>query len=906
MATRLFEAAADDVLYIVDISGYVFRAFHAIAPLSSPLGEPTNAILGTVNMLERLIRERQPRHLAIAMDSRTATFRKELYPAYKANRPPPPDELRSQMRRVGEVVEALSLPVFQQDGVEADDVIATLVGSAAALGLRVVIVSGDKDLMQLVSEDVVLWDTMRDRVFGPEEVTARFGVGPSQVRDALALIGDTSDNVPGVPSVGPKTAAQLLSTYGDLAGLYAHLTELKRKKLRETLEEHRAQAELSQQLVTLRHDVPLEFSTEKLRYQRQPNPRLRELYAELGFMRQLAMLDDTTDATGAGLPTEQAGRPLPAPILVGNAEALAPIAELARASGRLSVVPILLGSTALTSTVVGVGLAPDAQHAYYAPTGHRYLGVPTQLAESEVLVWLHELLQAGVELGGYDVKSLLVLLGRTGRSLKQVGFDARITGYVLGKGEQATLERMAQAELGLSLQSEEDLTKVEKKRTRMALDEVAIDALGALAGARSTVVFELWQRHMNRLDDEGLMPVWRQLEQPLIPLLAELEQRGICLDASALRHLGVEVEKQLSSLEKKAHALAGREFNVNSPRQLETLLFDELGLKPLKRTKTSRSTDAETLEALSEVHELPAVILELRQLSKLKGTYIDTLPKLVDSKTGRLHTIWHQDGAATGRLSSSEPNLQNIPIRSELGSSIRSAFIAQEGHVLISADYSQIELRVLAHLSEDPVLLDAFSNDQDIHLRTAMEIFEVDAEDVDEDLRRQAKAVNFGVIYGQGDSALAKSLGISRAEAGQFIAAYFRRYSGVRTFMDQTLEKARAGGVVSTLMGRQRSVPDINNANRARRLAAERIAMNTPIQGTAADLIKLAMLHLQTPVTEHTRMLLTVHDELVFEVPELEANAATARIRELMEGVFPLRVPLAVDVGIAKNWRAAH
>lgn len=918
MATELFEAGAPDVLYLVDLSGYVFRAYHAVAPLSSPSGEPTQAVFGTVNMLERLVRECKPQLFAVAMDSRTPTFRKEMFPEYKAHRPPPPPDLKQQMKRVSEIVHAFPIPCFQQDGVEADDVIASVVKQCRAQGLRVVIVSADKDLMQLLGDDVLMWDTMRNRVIGPDDARERFGVEIAQIRDVLALMGDSSDNIPGVPSVGPKTAKDLIREYGNIDGIYAGLDKIKRKKLRETLAENEVQARMSQRLVTLKDDVALEVSKTTLAFDRGGTQELRTLYAELGFSRQLANLDSASEPTSSSssTPAQPNQRTTkrssfsPASVeceVVTSVEQLDSIAKAAMRAKQIAVWPCTHGASPLRAAWIGLALATSDTRAHYVPIGHRYMGVPAQLSEAEVGDWLWGLLSDGnVELVTYDSKSLMVLLQQRGYALSRCEFDVLIASYVLDAGAAHDLERVVMAQLSADLPSYEAQFKPKKGRRALPFDELEIPEAAPFAGQRAAALAALRQPMTERLEEETLAAPYLDIDLPLIPLLAELEQAGIKLDTEALRTLGQEVGSKLTELEARAHEIAGSEFNVNSPRQLEKILFDDLKLKPIKRTKTSRSTDAETLEALADEHPLPNLVLEIRQLAKLKGTYIDTLPDLVDEKSGRLHTRWRQEVAATGRISSTDPNLQNIPIRTELGRNIRAAFIAPDGFELVSADYSQIELRVLAHLSQDPVLLDAFQKNQDIHERTAMEIFEVDADEVDSDLRRQAKAVNFGVIYGQGDSALAKSLGISRMEAGQFIAAYFRRYEGVRHFMDETLEKARASGSVRTLFGRRRSVADIGSNNRARRLAAERIAMNAPIQGTAADLLKMAMLSLAKPVTPGSRMLLTVHDELVFEVPKAEVEEASAKIRDAMQNVYALDVPLVVEVGAGPNWKLAH
>jgi DNA polymerase I len=905
MVSQLFEAGAADVLYLIDLSGYVFRAYHAIQPLNSAGGEPTHATLGTVNMLERLLKQCRPALIAVAMDSGKHTFRRIIYPEYKAHRPEAPPDLHQQMKRVEEIVRALGIPVLVHNGVEADDIIATAVSQARERGLRTVIVSSDKDLLTLVGPDVVLWDTMRDRVHGPDEVTARFGVRVDQMTDLLALMGDSSDNIPGVPSVGPKTAAELLNEYGSIEGIYARLGEIKRKKLRETLEANREQAFLSRSLVALRCDCPIELDLIAMGRPDRDLDTLRRVYTELGFQRQLTNLLAEPEPAAAPAPARAAVTFAPSVAIVTQAAELNELISYARAKGRLIVLPAT-EAVGLREDVIGLGLAVDAERAFYLPLGHRYVGAPVQLPPEALRAALAELPEAPPLLfGGHDLKHSRVTLARLGIDVRELGFDALLAGYLLDPEADNALATLAKRELAVDLPSLEPLTHP-RRGQHTPLDLVPIEELGPLIATRAAVLAALWPLLDARLEEQRLLEIYTTLELPLCSLLADLERLGVLVDVARLSQIGLTLDKRLTELELEAQRVAGRAFNVHSPRQLEVLLFDELGLKPLKRTKTSRSTDAATLEALSEKHALPDVVLEIRQLSKLKSTYIDALPSLMDPSTGRIHTRWGQATAATGRLSSSEPNLQNIPIRSELGRSIRAAFIAPPGHELVSADYSQIELRVLAHLSKDEVLIDAFRSNQDIHTRTAMEIFDLAPGTVTAEHRRRAKAVNFGVIYGQGDSGLAKSLGIPRTEAESFIAAYFRRYHGVRRFMEETLDRARAAGNIRTLLGRQRLVPDIKNPNRARRLAAERIAMNTPIQGTAADLLKRAMLALAGPVTPGCRMILTVHDELVFEVPKAEVPAAMSSIKQRMEGVYALDVPLVVDVGHGLAWSDAH
>ncbi|HTA92847.1 MAG TPA: DNA polymerase I [Polyangiaceae bacterium] len=923
--TQLFPAAAPDVLYIVDLSSYVLRAYHAIAPLSSPSGEPTHAVHGTVSMLERLVRQCRPALLAIAMDSGRATFRKEIYDAYKANRPPAPQDLKQQMARCEQIVRAFNIPIFKQDGVEADDLIASAVKRAAEHDLKVVIVAADKDLMQLVSDTVLMWDTMRDRVFGVPEVEERFGVRIDQLRDLLALTGDTSDNIPGVPSVGPKTAKELLVEFGSLDGVYTSIGQLKKKGLREKLLEHREQAFLSQRLVTLKDDCPVLIDKQHLQYGGRDIPALKGLYAELGFQRQLQALASESDASASGAGTTL-GAPVsasqtpstksaPAPAaalgapeisIVKSREELAALAQELRSAGGFSIALETSTPNALRGGLVGLAFAWQSGKAAYVPVGHRYMGCPKQIAMSDVRELVGPLLAAAdVAKSAFDLKRVEVVLRHAGLEFAGYTFDAALAAYLLDPESRNEREPLVQRELGVVPVTYDSLTK-RKRGTVLDFDEITIEEASQFVGASAVFAHHLRARLEPRLVEDGLDKLLHEVELPLAALLARMEERGVLVNIEHLAALGRECEKEIQRLEAEAHAIAGKSFNVNSPRQLETLLFDEIGLKPLRRTKTSRSTDADTLEALADQHQLPKVILEIRQLTKLKGTYIDALPTLVNPGTGRIHTSWEQAVAATGRLSSTDPNLQNIPIRTELGRKIRQAFVPPPGMVLVSADYSQIELRVLAHLSQDPVLLDAFRSGQDIHTRTAMEIFELKEEELNREHRTRAKAVNFGVIYGQGDSGLSKSLGIARAEASNFIAAYFRRYEGVRRFMNETLERARAGEAVRSMLGRRRLLPTIRSANRAERLAAERIAMNMPIQGSAADILKLAMLALKEPPSPGARMILSVHDELVFEVPEAEVAEAELKIKAAMEHAFELAVPLTVEVGHGPNWNDAH
>jgi DNA polymerase-1 len=889
---------SEDCLYLIDLSGYVFRAYHAIAPLSNGKGEPTHAVLGTVNMLQKVVNEKRPHLLAVAMDSKGGTFRHELDARYKANRPPPPADLSMQMERCEAIVRAYNIPIYQRAGLEADDLIASVVDRAVAAGLRVVIVSADKDLMQLVRDDddrVVLWDSMRDKVYGAEEVRTKFGVAPSKLRDLLALTGDTSDNVPGVPSVGPKTASDLLTTYGTIDGIYARLGEIKKAKLKEALSTHEADARISQKLVTLNRDVPIDLDVAKLVYGGADQVELRRLFTELEFNR---LLDQVK-------PMRATAR---AYACVTELRALDAFVEEARACGVLALAIEWSSTDPMRGDVIGVSLASTVGAGVYVPVAHRYLGCPAQISWPQLAAALGPILtDARVKKVAHDLKTVEVVLHRHGLALGGPIFDTLLASYLLDPEAPSSLKELARRDLNLELTTYDEATG-KQRGSQLAFDEVDLDRATSYAAAAAEATLALAERVEPRIEKEGLAKLLQATELPLSRVLAEMEWTGVLVDVEVLRSLGSTIEGELTKLDAEAKTLAGRDFSVRSRDQLEKILFDELKLPVLKKTpKGGRSTDASVLEELAEKHDLPRVIVAYRELDKLKGTYIDALPKAVNPQTGRIHTRFVQTVAATGRLSSTDPNLQNIPIRTEVGRQIRAAFIAPKGQRIVSADYSQIELRVLAHLSHDEQLLEAFRSNEDVHTRTASLVFGVPKDEVTREMRARAKTINFGVIYGMGDSALAKQISVTRDEAARFIEAYFERYSGVARFMQETIEAAGRGEAVRTLLGRRRFLPNLHSANRGLRMEAERVAKNTPIQGTAADILKLAMVKLGAgDVVPGARMILTVHDELVFEVPEASVAEASARIKEAMEAAVKLDVPLVVDVGSGANWNAAH
>lgn len=892
--TELPPPGDPETLYILDISGYIFRAYHALPPMSSSRGEPTHAVRGVASMMLKLVKERKPAMICVAVDSRQGSFRKDVYGLYKANREALPPDLGQQIDRVMEIFRAWEVPLLEQAGFEADDVIATLVKQANARKWKSVIVSADKDLLQLVGDGVVMYDTMRDRVFGVEETIEKFGVPPEQVRDLLALMGDSSDNVPGVPSVGVKTAAKLLVAHGDLDQLFANLDKVK-GRVKDKLAEHRDQAYLSRELVTLRDDVDVALDPHSLGWNGGDGQAIREIFVELEFNRMLSDLD-------------------PVPTQKGSIEVITDRPALERAAaaivetGEVAVRAIVAGEDPLVADLVGVALCWNEGVGVYVPFGHRSLVASQQLTRDEALGVLAPLLSNSLlpKLSP-DLKREDLAFGRVGIPFRGGRFDVSLASYLYDPGRHShQLPDVARADLGGEVPSLLPLLRP-KKGPKRTVDELDVDEVGAVVGSQAD--FALRVGHLLGPRMEPFADLYYDLELPLAHVLADMERIGVGLDTEVLAKMNVEAEGEIARLEKLAHELAGQEFNVGSPRQLETILFDELDLPSVKKTKTARSTDASVLEELAPLHPLPAAILEHRMLTKLKGTYLDGLREAVNPETGRVHTRYNQAVAATGRLSSSDPNLQNIPIRTEMGRRVRDAFVPAEGNLLLSADYSQIELRVLAHLSQDPELIDAYTKEEDVHRRTAAALFGGTPAEVSREQRGQGKTVNFAVIYGQTKFALARNLGITKTEAQGYIDAFFERYAGVKRFMDEIVAEAHQTGYVTTLLGRRRALNDIRSRNFNLRSGAERIARNTPIQGTAADIIKVAMVRIHARLRRErlqARMILTVHDELLFELPPHEREAVARLVQEEMEGAMELSVPLVVEMGFGENWGAAH
>ncbi len=884
-----------DTLFLVDGTNSLYRAFHAIRELSNSKGLPTNAIYGFTGMLRKLIKDFQPSYMAVLFDRPEPTFRHQAFADYKAHRPETPESLIAQIPYVKQVCEVLRVPALELPGYEADDLIGTLADRARQAGRQVVIVSTDKDLLQLVGGGVKVFHPVKERLLDSADVEQLFGVRPDQVVDVLALWGDASDNIPGVPGIGDKGAKDLIKRYGDLETLLSQVESVPNRRYREPLLLHADAARMSRELATVRLDVPLPFDLESLRVHPPDAAAAHRLFSELefgAFLRELPAPGESSSAAHE--------------IVLTLADLDSAIERL-RAAGRFALNLERDRPEPMWARLIGVALAAGEGDAFYIPVAHRGLQAPAQLGAREVLERLAPiLLDPGLHRVGHNVKNDLIVLGRHGSAAGPFAFDTMLAGYLLDPSRRShSLEVTAQDVAGLSPPSYAALLGQGARAT--PIEEADLAATAALVCARVAAASVLEKPLRSGLTADGLGALLDDLEMPLMEVLAEIEQTGVRIDVSFLARLSAEWEMELQKLTTAIHQLAGGEFNINSPRQLGEVLFETLKLKPGRRTRKtgSFSTDVEVLEELAVEHELPRRLLEYRSLQKLKSTYVDTLPALVHPETGRVHTSFNQAVAATGRLSSSDPNLQNIPIRSEQGRSIRRAFIPEKGFLLLSADYSQIELRVLAHLCGDPGLESAFQRGEDIHQRTAAELFGVMPGLVTGAMRRRAKAVNFGIVYGMGPQRLARDQGVSFKEAEAFIREYFARFPGVKQYIDATVATAESEGRVRTLLGRIRYFPEIRGSDRNLRQQAIRAAVNTTIQGSAADLIKKAMVDLQRRLRAAGlggRMILQVHDELVLEVPEPQAGATGALVREVMETAFPLHVPLVVDVLTGPNW----
>ncbi len=914
-------------LVLIDGSSYLFRAFHALPPLTNAAGEPTGALFGVVNMLRSTLKE-QPEFVAFVSDASGPTFRDEMYADYKANRAPTPDDLKAQVQPMLEIVGALGFPILRVSGVEADDVIGTLAREAEALDIDVVISTGDKDFAQLVSPHISLVNTMTRTTMDRQGVIEKFGVPPERIVDFLTLTGDTVDNVPGVTKCGPKTAAKWIAEYGSLDGLIERADSVG-GKIGEYLRDALAHLPLSRQLVTIKTDVALEVGVRDLALRAADGEALRELYRRYEFNAALKELDapdkaSPLDAQSQSTPTTpaadlSAGNPGPDPerAVKGDYELVVDADRLSHWLGILQEAALISFDTETTSIdsmraeIVGVSFAVESRKAAYVPLAHDYPGAPRQLDRGDVLAALKPLLedanrQKVLQHAKYDIN----VLSTHGITMRGIAHDTMLESYVLNStASRHDMDTLAKRHLGYQTIHYEDVAG--KGAKQISFSQVDLDTAARYAAEDADITLRLHQTMWPQLEaDAALRKVYREIEIPLIPVLARMEQHGVLVDVDALRIQGRQLATRMHELTTQCHDIAGRKFSLDSPKQLQALLFDELKLPAMVKTpKGQPSTNEEALEAIADAHELPRLILEYRGLAKLRSTYTEKLAEIVNPRTGRVHTSYHQATAATGRLSSSDPNLQNIPVRTVEGRRIRQAFVAPAGWKVLAADYSQIELRIMAHLSGDEGLLAAFRNGQDVHRSTAAEVFGVTLDAVDSDQRRAAKAINFGLMYGMSAFGLARQLGIGRGEAQDYIARYFQRYPGVRDFMDRTREQAHAKGYVETVFGRRLYLDNIASRNQAQRAGAERAAINAPMQGTAADIIKRAMLTIDAWLAgreDQACMLMQVHDELVFEVREDCIDVVRDGVRQRMAAAAELAVPLEVDIGVGDNWDQAH
>ncbi|MGF1642881.1 MAG: DNA polymerase I [Thiotrichales bacterium] len=899
-------------LILVDGSSYLYRAFHALPSLATADGQPTGAVYGVVNMVKKLIREYRPTHMAVVFDAKGKTFRDAMFPQYKATRPPMPDELVCQVEPLHELIAALGVPVLLESGVEADDVIATLACEASAQGVSVLISTGDKDLAQLVDGNVRLINTMTDAMLDRQGVIDKFGVAPEQIVDYLALIGDKVDNVPGVDGVGPKTAAKWLETYGSLDAIVAHASEFK-GKIGDNLRAALAQLPLSRQLVTVALDLELARSPAELVLQPPDVGRLRALYQRLEFrtwQKELEAEVESGDPADSALRRGDGTDYGPYPTIL-TADALEDwIARLEQAQ----LFAIDTETTSLSyidARIVGLSFALVPGDAAYLPLAHDYLGVPAQLDRDATLERLRPLLEDPARgKVGHNLKYDQSVLANHGVELAGIHHDTMLESYVLNStASRHDMDTLSEKHLQHTTIRFEDVAgKGSKQKT---FNQVPLEAATPYAAEDADVTLRLHQHFWPRLTEvDRLRSLYERIEIPLIGVLSRIERKGVCVDAGALARQSVELARRMVELEREAYSEAGAEFNLGSPKQLQEILFEKLQLPIVSKTPTGQPSTAEdVLQELAADYALPRLVLEHRGCSKLKSTYTDRLPQQINPSTGRVHTSYHQAVASTGRLSSSDPNLQNIPIRTEEGRRIRRAFVAPEGFRMIALDYSQIELRIMAHLSADEGLLRAFAEGRDIHRATAAEVFGVAPDEVDAERRRAAKAINFGLIYGMSAFGLARQLGVGRNEAQQYIDLYFSRYPGVKRYMEDTRTLAREQGYVETLFGRRLFVPEIRSRNNQRRQYAERTAINAPMQGSAADIIKRAMIEtdawLQSSAAP-AAMIMQVHDELVLEAATDAVEQVTRKVRALMQDVVELRVPLVVEAGVGANWDEAH
>ena len=928
---------APNPLVLVDGSSYLYRAFHAFPPLTNSAGEPTGAMYGVLNMLKSLISQVQPSHIAVVFDAKGKTFRDEMFEQYKSHRPPMPDDLRKQIQPLHDIIRALGIPLLVIEGVEADDVIGTLAVAASKANQKVLISTGDKDMAQLVDDNIMLINTMNNTLLDREAVIEKYGIPPELIIDYLALMGDSADNIPGVAGVGEKTALGLLQGIGSMAEIYANLDKVAElpirgaKKLGDKLLAEKEMADLSYRLATIKTDVALDITPEQLTLGASNNDQLTEYFGRYEFKRWLNEVMNGADSiTNNNEQPTKINHYQATPALAQNNddevlpaiqidrsryETLLTEADLNRWVEKLKQAKLFALDTEtdnldyMAANLVGISFALENGEAAYLPLQLDYLGAPKTLEKTTALSLLKPVLEnPAIQKVGQNFKYDLTIFARNGIDVQGVAFDTMLESYVLNSTGRHNMDDLAKRYLGHQTISFEEIAG--KGKNQLTFNQIPLEQAAEYAAEDADVTMKLQQVLWEKLSKEPtLEKLFKEMELPLLGVLSRMERRGVLIDSNALFLQSNEIANRLSELEEQAYVLAGQPFNLASTKQLQEILFDKLGLPVIQKTpKGAPSTNEEVLEELAFSHELPKVLVEHRGLSKLKSTYTDKLPQMVNPQTGRVHTSYHQAVTATGRLSSSDPNLQNIPIRNEEGRRIRQAFIAREGFTVVAADYSQIELRIMAHLSQDQGLINAFTQGKDIHRSTAAEIFGVALDEVTSEQRRNAKAINFGLIYGMSAFGLSRQLGIGRADAQSYMDLYFKRYPGVQTFMHDIREKAKAQGYVETLFGRRLYLPDINSSNGMRRKAAERVAINAPMQGTAADIIKRAMIQLDQKLQNDPdiAMIMQVHDELVFEVRSEKVAFYSELIKTQMESAADLVVPLIVEVGQGTNWDEAH
>ncbi len=893
----------NELLVLVDGSSYLYRAFHALPPMSNSNGQPTGAIYGVINMLRRLIKDYSPHYLAVVFDAKGKTFRHDLYPEYKANRPPMPDELRDQIEPLHAIIKAMHIPLLSIEGVEADDVIGTLAKQAEKVGLKTLVSTGDKDMAQLVNQKISLINTMTNKHSDREGVITKFGIPPERIIDYLTLVGDTSDNVPGVSKVGPKTAVKWLEAYGSLDEVINHAAEIK-GKVGENLRAGLDQLPISKELVTIKCDVKLPFTISDLTPGQQDNQQLIELFQQLEFKGWLKALLADTDTPSEKNTSQQF-------------HCILSQTEFKKWLDKLNKAELIAFDTETTSlnymeaSIVGLSFAIDDKEAIYIPVAHNYPGAPQQLDRQLVLTQLKSLLEDPNKAKiGHNLKYDKEVLANHGIELNGIRFDTMLESYVFDStANRHDLDSSALKYLGHKNISYEEVAG--KGAKQISFSQVTLEQATPYAAEDALITLQLHQHLWPKIKaDSKLLSVFTEIEIPLIKVLSQMERNGVLIDCDLLAKQSTILAKRAEELQQEAFALSGEPFNLNSPKQLQEILYQKIGIPVIKKTPTGQPSTAEpVLQELALEHDLPELILEYRSLTKLKSTYTDRLPEQVNPQTHRVHTSYHQAVAGTGRLSSSDPNLQNIPIRTEAGRQVRKAFIAPPNYQLIAADYSQIELRIMAHLSQDKGLIDAFAASLDIHKATAAQVFSVPLNEVSNDQRRKAKAINFGLIYGMSAFGLAKQLGVERQAAQAYIDSYFEQYPGVHEFMEKTRHLAHEQGYVETLFGRRLYLPEINAKNLQRQKAAERAAINAPMQGTAADIIKRAMLsvsHWLNTTDVDAKLIMQVHDELVLEVTTADTQTVADKVQQLMSQAAILDVPLVVDIGVGANWEEAH